>query len=277
MQTIDWKRTGKDRATGSWRVRKDMLPETGFKSNHAVLKLYVYTTKHQKKLLHFFKVLASKAMTNFGFMDAFTCHYLPFGNENNFIAFGNLMTLTTHVLRHWLPDMPWAAVFGPDYIDLFGKECLLATPAYKTELLADDVVFIQLTPDLNDLWDNFDEVMAAREAAKRHLGYECFWQKELDYDRRKHPENAGKIFKVPEFHFIDDGILPSWAEEAGAKVRFVGQGYKYIDENGELTNIAPPHVAENMKQQLRNSILKQGGSIAIFDPETKTLTPVTKK
>jgi hypothetical protein len=170
-----------------------------------MMQVETYTTKHQDALLRFFKAMGRSVQPNFGFYDAQTERYFQIGEQNDWIHWGR-MSIRTHILRHWLPDMPWASLWGPDYIDLFGKERLLSVPAYKVELLADDVVFVQLTPDLNDLWGNFDEVMRAREKAKQHLGYDCFWQKEKDYEWREHPEKAGKVFRVPDFKFIEDGF-----------------------------------------------------------------------
>lgn len=208
--SIFWKRVGKNQADGAWNICFDFRPETGVSFNHADINLNVYTTKYQSPLMRYFKNMAIKAKANFGYFDASTEQYRPYGMANEFISFGYNMIIITHLLRHWLPDMPWAAVFGPDYIDLFGRDRLLSAPAFKTESLSDEVVFIQLTPDVNDLWHKFDEVMAIREEVKRHLGYECFWQKELAYDWQEHPEKAGQVFRVPSFHFIEDGTKPLW-------------------------------------------------------------------
>lgn len=206
METASWKRTGKDRAAGSWNTRYDLLPETGLGHNHAMIKISIPSTskKHQASLIRFFTEGPRHFGVNFCFIDAFTGQYKPIGVENGFISFGGHLSISTHKLRHWLPDMPWAAVFGRDYIHMFGRERLLSVPVYKTELLTDDAVFIQLTPSLQDLWNDFDGVMQKREEVKRYLGYEHFFQKALAYDWQEHPENAGKVYRVPTFHFIED-------------------------------------------------------------------------
>jgi hypothetical protein len=113
-------------------------------------------------------------------------------------------------MRHWLPDMPWTSVFGLDYNKMFGKERLLTTPAYRTEALSDEVVFIQLTPNMDDLWDEFDSVMEARERAKHHLGYDCFFQEKLSYDWREHPEKVVRYSGLRRSHL---SMIDIWSNQ----------------------------------------------------------------
>lgn len=108
-------------------------------------------------------------------------------------------------MRHWLPDVSWANVYGDAYVRLFGLEALLSAPAYKVEVLSDDAVFIQLTEFPSDLIHNHGLVAAARSRVRRHLGgIDFFYDPGRAYDQREHPEIAGKAFKVPEFRLISD-------------------------------------------------------------------------
>jgi hypothetical protein len=200
-ETTFWKRIGRDRARGSWMTR---WANREANQTHGYNRLNVYSTKYQAALLHYFKRGSLDVLADLSYLEAFTENYKDIAYQNKFGPNKSMLFLTTHILRHWLPDMTWATVFGAPYVKLFGKERLLSTPAYCVEELGPETVFIQLTPSLNDLFDKFDEVMAAREAAKRHLGYECFYQPDLEYDWREEPEKAGKIFRVPEFHLLDD-------------------------------------------------------------------------
>lgn len=76
--------------------------------------------------------------------------------------------------------MPWAAVFGLPYVELFGRTRLLTAPAYAVRELHHGGVYIQLmedmlapvappskaTPEENYAWNP----RYARSAAKGHLG-----------------------------------------------------------------------------------------------------------
>lgn len=201
-ETTLWKRTGKDRADGAWRVRWSSTV-SGYYDTHSSIEIRVYSEKYQTNLISFLQKMSIEAAVDVAYIDARTDLYAPFGRRNGITPY-SIMSLVTHYMRHWFPDMLWAMVFGKPYIDLFGQERLLSVPAYKVEELAEDKIFVQLTPSLNDLFDNFDTVMKAREAAKQHLGPECFFQEKLAYEWREHPEKAGKVFRVPKFKLIED-------------------------------------------------------------------------
>lgn len=87
---------------------------------------------------------------------------------------------------------------------MFGKDRVLSAPAFLVEEIGSETVYIQLTSNLDDIYDKFDQVMEARERVKKHLGMDAFYQPELAYDQREHPEKAGKVFRVPEFQQLPD-------------------------------------------------------------------------
>lgn len=88
-------------------------------------------------------------------------HTMPFGS------------LTTHHLREGLPDMPWAMLFGPPYVELFGRERLLATPAARVEPIGGGV-YVQLTGAPADVAKKRDDYLAAQRTAKEHLDHDAF-------------------------------------------------------------------------------------------------------
>ena len=47
------------------------------------------------------------------------------------------MIVTTHELRHWLPNLPWLAYFGKPYVELFGEEKLATAPVYRVEKIGE--------------------------------------------------------------------------------------------------------------------------------------------
>ncbi len=128
------------------------------------------------------------------------------------------LSFVTATLRHWLPNLPWAIVFGSAYVRLFGLECLLSAPAYQVKKLSDDAVYIQLSPKITDLIDDYAAVNQVREAVKNHLGRDAFFDVAKAYPLRgpigehtaaealafKPPSPIGTVFRVPDFQLIED-------------------------------------------------------------------------
>jgi hypothetical protein len=132
-----------------------------------------------------------------------------------------VLKTSTHTLRHWLPDLPWGTVFGSAYVKMFGLQTLLTAPAYQIEKLSDEVVYIQLSPKLSDMVNDYENVNLVREAVKNHLGRDAFFEVSKAYPLRgplmpctpqeaiafKHPSPIGTVFKVPDFQLIDDEYM----------------------------------------------------------------------
>lgn len=84
------------------------------------------------------------------------------------------LTVTIHDLRRYVPDVYWATVFGPAYVDLFRRDHLLATPAARVEEW-DEAVYVQLTGEIDEFVRDGSEAGALREAVKDHLGADAFY------------------------------------------------------------------------------------------------------
>jgi hypothetical protein len=82
---------------------------------------------------------------------------------------------STYVLQKWLPNLAWGNVFGKPYIDLIGRKKLLRCPAYLVEEWTDDVVYIQLTDDINSIAENFAQFEESRQKAVMEIGTEFFY------------------------------------------------------------------------------------------------------
>jgi hypothetical protein len=65
-------------------------------------------------------------------------------------------------------------VFGKPYIELFGEEKLMATPAFRVLRVAPETIFVQLTPSIRDCELRHDLLVDARRKAIRHLGETAF-------------------------------------------------------------------------------------------------------
>jgi hypothetical protein len=78
-------------------------------------------------------------------------------------------------LKECLPDLAWGNVFGAPYVELFGgaERVRSATVAQVTEL-GPEQFYLQLTDDITDVQQNRAAFTAVREAAKQHLGADCF-------------------------------------------------------------------------------------------------------
>ena len=128
----------------------------------------------------------------------------------------------TNGLRHWLPTLSWATVFGDAYVRMFGMERLLSAPAFEVEKLSDSAVYVQLTENLSDLEINYAGFHASRLKVQAHLGNEAFFDASRAYPLRgpmgaipadqylkaladfRCPPPGTNGFKVPEFRFIED-------------------------------------------------------------------------
>jgi len=204
VDTVFWKCSGKNRARGSWFIR-------GFGWQGCV-GITVYKTRFQEQLLAYLKTSSVRFEVFISCLDSCAEQYKEIGMANDYAPTASSIYLRS--LRHWLPDMPWAVVFGPAYVQMFGKEKLLSCPAYKVEELGPEMVFIQLTPNMDDIHQHYEVVMQARSIAKQHLGEECFFKPELAYDYRLSVLNPlseeeieakrGKVFRVPNFVLKED-------------------------------------------------------------------------
>lgn len=81
--------------------------------------------------------------------------------------------VTTHDLRDGIPDMPWAILFGAPYVELFGRDRMMQTPAHQVEPVGGGI-YVQLTSDPADAAKNRDAYLAAQRAAKQHLNSNAF-------------------------------------------------------------------------------------------------------
>ncbi len=101
-----------------------------------------------------------------------------------------LFGLSTFILKESLPNVYWATVFGAPYVKLFGKEQLLSAPVAVVEELSGDLVYIQLTSDLMDNRKRPEQVEIVREAAKKHLNSNVFFD----------PQRSPGFYRTPQFH-----------------------------------------------------------------------------
>lgn len=105
---------------------------------------------------------------------------------------GPFMSVPLHLLQESLPDLYWANLLGPPYVELFGAERIASTPAHLVVEVAPDVFYLQLTSDVEDVYDlaGFNN---HRSLAKEHLGVDAFWRADASLDDYERPD-----FRLPQ-------------------------------------------------------------------------------
>jgi len=82
------------------------------------------------------------------------------------------LTVSPGQLKRFLPDIYWANLFGLAYVEHFGKERLLSTPAETVEEWPNDGVYIRLSDNPMDFVNDYAQMQAIRNRIKDHLGDE---------------------------------------------------------------------------------------------------------
>ncbi|WP_046213998.1 hypothetical protein [Paenibacillus wulumuqiensis] len=96
------------------------------------------------------------------------------------------------------PELQWMNIFGEPYINLFGREHLLATPCHQVHQISDSIIGLQLTESV------VDEITdTLRKQIKQHLGEEAFVIQGIKNMRRYKPG------KVPVFDYTNVLSNPS--------------------------------------------------------------------
>lgn len=74
-----------------------------------------------------------------------------------------------------LPDVYWLTVYGPPYIEIFGRDQLLAAPVYRVTELRTGHIMVQLTEDINDMIVDPEHFAFVRRRFKDHVGQDAFF------------------------------------------------------------------------------------------------------
>ena len=79
-----------------------------------------------------------------------------------------------------LPDLYWAQLLGPAWVEHIGADRVSATPAHRVEEVRPGHWLVQLTPDPADVAADFAAFTALRARCREHLGEQHFWRRDLD-------------------------------------------------------------------------------------------------
>jgi hypothetical protein len=197
-ETIDWKRTHKPKAEGTFRVRWHSKSPKVLDTHSCINFSMEFGEIDQERLINWLKSASIQTAAHISILDIFAETRRSFLMESGAVPSGDRFFVTTHVLRHWLPDVFWGTVFGPPYVALFGKECLLKAPAFMAEEIADDTIYIQLTEHISDVTTSLSYVQARQVEFKEHVGIDAFYESGRGYDRLARGP-LGDVFVVPNF------------------------------------------------------------------------------
>jgi hypothetical protein len=105
------------------------------------------------------------------------------------------LTVSTHVLIRYIPDIYWGNVFGKPFIELFGRDRLMSAPAYSVREIGPDCIYLQLSPNIEDVVADYEAFDRAREIVKQHLNSNAFFRPDFPEDHD---------YNVPDFGFRPD-------------------------------------------------------------------------
>jgi hypothetical protein len=97
--------------------------------------------------------------------------------------------------RGCIHDLYWLTVFGPRYVEFFGRDRILAMPAHEVRELSYGSIGVELTnelPDSAEAWRNF---LVARDRAKVYLNQNGFFDVKLP----KSHIYSGPIFQPVDY------------------------------------------------------------------------------
>ena len=164
--------------------------------SHSVIHLEFESERvDHDRLCDLIRELGQTFRADFAFLHAITEFDLQnkFAGHVHVVGPKTFMFLTTHILRRYLPDLFWLSVFGEPYIELFGRDCLLTTPAFDIES-KEGVIAIQLTKALEDCLVSPMKVQRSRHLAKTHLNHSAFFaQLEQSYQAPSFEPLFGKM------------------------------------------------------------------------------------
>jgi hypothetical protein len=200
-ETVYWQRKKRPKVEGSFSVRWcSKSPKVH--DTHSNISFTVELEQvDQVALVACLKDMSVRTKADFALLDMLTDSYKDFAIDSGSAPYGERYMVVTHVLRHWLPDVFWATVFGPPYVRLFGKERLLSAPGYIVQELAPETVYVQLTERIADVAVSPARIQSRRELFKKHLGLDAFFQSGRGYDRLQRGP-IGDAFTVPQFELI---------------------------------------------------------------------------
>ena len=205
-QTISWSRKKAPKAEGAFGVRW-CSKSPSLRDTHALTDFVAELHQiDQAALVAWMKATSVRTNAHLALMDTMTPAYQDFAMNSGSAPTGERNLVTTHILRHWVPDIFWGTVFGSPYVALFGKEKLLNAPAKVIEQIGQDMIYVQLTEKLADVINDPEGMALKRKAFKDHVAVDAFFELDRNYNAYSHLEHGpfGTDYMTPKFELLDD-------------------------------------------------------------------------
>lgn len=204
-QTISWSRKTAPKAEGAFGVRWSSKSPSVL-DTHALTDFVAELDQiDQSALVSWLKATSVRTKAHLALMDAMSPGYQDFAMSSGSAPTGERTLVTTHILRHWLPDIFWGTVLGPPYVALFGKEILLDAPVAVAEQIGQDMIYVQLTDDVTDVVNDPEGMTSKRAAFKHHVAVDAFFELNRSYDAHSRIEHGpiGTEYVTPHFELLD--------------------------------------------------------------------------
>ena len=142
----------------------------------------------EAEAITFLRHISQLTQADFGFLHSLTAGDIDRGRASRSVAAVDTITqkdwhliVTGHQLREeCLPDFYDINIFGRPYIDMFGHDRLLTTPAWKIEEISPDLVWVQTIASRAAGGIAENEIERRRLEAKHHLNCGAFFSLEQD-------------------------------------------------------------------------------------------------
>jgi hypothetical protein len=105
----------------------------------------------RSRLLDYLKAASVRLKADFAFLHFFTRNELERGQSNKTVTAldkqGKKLGFfaASQDLQRRIPELYWATVLGAPYLEMFGKDRVLAAPGYSTASLSSEAVLLQIT------------------------------------------------------------------------------------------------------------------------------------
>ena len=182
------------------RVEGSIWLAWGPRLTHTWLTLSVDAEKaNSYKVVDFVQQTSAAFNSDFAFIHILTEDDIKKGTLNGTVFCLNpakkrySLTVTTKELFQYLPDIYWATVLGLPYVQHFGREKLLSTPAFIVQELSNGSVYLQISENPLDLETHPTNLNLVRQAIKEHLNQDSFFDPAALADH---------IYSVPDFQFV---------------------------------------------------------------------------
>lgn len=229
LQQLNWKISKSPEALGGFSAARMLANDTPL---HMMERLYLRLTINEEKtfleLYEYFKYRLQHNQADYAFIE-----YMTHSRMLDYLGIDCCdghhqetkephMIVTTHELRHWLPNLPWLAYFGRPYVELFGEEKLANAPVYRVEKIGEGYL-LQLTEHIADMETDYPSYRAKEQEVKAYLHPNAFYNREKGYSLdilKAHLEKytipqPGSVFDTPNFTELRQGLLKRENNKSG--------------------------------------------------------------